>query len=283
MKKRPQLNLPFSEDDCPECPEIKRPRSMFDITMSDPQVMEDFRHLTGKLGMSPFEAIGLCARMQQQREIVRNFEEGRPTEIKYKLDMYDLFERGLFGNRQVIYPIADAKRWVDTAEEFYENGEWILDWEPAFQPPHKLWALRYKVPNHRKWSCYDLHPFAVWGKYLTWIGEGANKDLFNLTPMMPDDKIIIQGEISRSDQFGWMFRLSTMPRPMNISLRDDPIHINGPGGWLHLKGTMDAQSYSDIQELFETYPDATVEFSTYSINVGDCPGRNTLIWEVRNY
>jgi hypothetical protein len=46
---------------------------------------------------------------------------------------------------------------------------------------------------------------------------------------------------------------------------------------------IDPASLDDIDELLERYPDAAIEFCSYSVNVGVIPGRNTLIWEVRDY
>jgi hypothetical protein len=50
-----------------------------------------------------------------------------------------------------------------------------------------------------------------------------------------------------------------------------------------LRHFCDAASLDDIDLLLEMYPDATIELCTYSVNVGCIPGRNTIIWEVRDY
>ena len=50
-----------------------------------------------------------------------------------------------------------------------------------------------------------------------------------------------------------------------------------------LEKFMDPSSRGDLDALLELFPDATVEFSCFSINVGVFPGRNTLFWEVRDY
>ena len=42
-------------------------------------------------------------------------------------------------------------------------------------------------------------------------------------------------------------------------------------------------SYSDLEALMEIFSDSSIEFSTYRIPVGNIKGRNTIIWEVRNY
>ncbi len=70
---------------------------------------------------------------------------------------------------------------------------------------------------------------------------------------------------------------------MNIALAEDSHHAYGVQVLDLLKPRMTESSYSDIEALFDLYPESGIEFSTYSIGVGNIPGRNTVIWEVRNY
>jgi len=46
---------------------------------------------------------------------------------------------------------------------------------------------------------------------------------------------------------------------------------------------MDPSSRDDLEQLFDLYPDATVEFTCYQMDLGTIPRRNTIFWEVRNY
>jgi hypothetical protein len=46
---------------------------------------------------------------------------------------------------------------------------------------------------------------------------------------------------------------------------------------------MDPSSRDDLDAIWDLYPDATVEFTCFSRDVGVLPGRNTLFWEVRDY
>jgi len=36
-------------------------------------------------------------------------------------------------------------------------------------------------------------------------------------------------------------------------------------------------------ELLDLYPDHVIEFSAAEVFVGDRPGRNAVVWEVRKY
>ncbi len=46
---------------------------------------------------------------------------------------------------------------------------------------------------------------------------------------------------------------------------------------------MDASSRDDLEQILELFPDATVEFSCFGVDVGVFPNRNTLFWEIRDY
>ena len=230
--------------------------------------------------MHKYEAYDIIQKEWHYNFVYHRYNLARVTaDVNTKAGMYEGLLKGLFGNRQVIFDVEESQYWLGSCDRTTDH-EFETERKKS---PYPLWALRYKEPGYRQWSCYDLLPENVWWTYKDWCAEGADPTKFNLTPMMPDDKIVVQGEIARSDQFGWIFRVSHMKRPMNISLGTDQHHHTGPGYWLYLKQVMDDASYQELQILFERYPNATVEFSTYSINVGDCPGRNTLIWEVRNY
>jgi hypothetical protein len=42
-------------------------------------------------------------------------------------------------------------------------------------------------------------------------------------------------------------------------------------------------SYEEFLMLGELYPGAVIEFTSYEIVLGNLKGRNTVVWEVRNY
>ena len=52
---------------------------------------------------------------------------------------------------------------------------------------------------------------------------------------------------------------------------------------LKLRSVLFPSSLADLEALFEIYPDSVIEFSAYRFAVGAIPGRNAVIWEVRNY
>lgn len=50
-----------------------------------------------------------------------------------------------------------------------------------------------------------------------------------------------------------------------------------------MRSYMDENSLSDVDDLLDLYPDATIEFACYRKTIGVLPNRNTIIWEVRDY
>lgn len=50
-----------------------------------------------------------------------------------------------------------------------------------------------------------------------------------------------------------------------------------------LQHFMNPHSYNDFEHLLDRFPGHVVEFTTLGCDRGKVPGRNTIIWEVRNY
>jgi hypothetical protein len=101
----------------------------------------------------------------------------------------------------------------------------------------------------------------------------------------PSSHSILQGEVCRTIR-GLESYLAVgrgIP-PMRISMAQG---MHKHRGYLETKilldTFMDPSSRDDLDALLELYPDATVEFTTFDIGVGNLPGRNTLMWETRDY
>tara|TARA_Y100000310_G_scaffold268797_1_gene281602 strand:+ start:8044 stop:8268 length:225 start_codon:yes stop_codon:yes gene_type:complete len=74
-----------------------------------------------------------------------------------------------------------------------------------------------------------------------------------------------------------------MKKPMNQALAKEELHVCGLDARSLLEENLFASSHSDITRLLKEFPKSIIEFSSYNISVGDLKGRNTVIWEVRNY
>ena len=99
---------------------------------------------------------------------------------------------------------------------------------------------------------------------------------------MPDEHLTIQGELMKTET-GLYLLYSTKKVPMNQALAMKEEHAFGLKALIMLRQNLFPSSLSDIEALLETYPDSVIELSAYRIPVGDIHGRNTIIWEVRNY
>jgi hypothetical protein len=99
---------------------------------------------------------------------------------------------------------------------------------------------------------------------------------------MPDDKLLIQGEVCLRPDGLWL----TFSQEKGLTMREAmqaPHTARNSTAHRLLQKHMDASSYDDIMAMLLKYGDAAIEFGTYAVKVGNCPNRNTVIWEVRNY
>ena len=174
---------------------------------------------------------------------------------KTKAEFYGRWFNGEFGN----FP----RSW-NTLSDFLESDY------------HGLLSVRSKTPGGPCW--YNVDSKEVRKAVFTQSNLAFNES-------MPDDKLVIQGQAWR-DETGLRLEYCCTP---NLKFREA---IGNPENMRQatrleaaflLKQHLDPNSYDDLMELLTQYPDAHIEFSAYSINVGVCPNRGTVIWEVRNY
>lgn len=108
----------------------------------------------------------------------------------------------------------------------------------------------------------------------------------------PDERLIFQGEVYRSPQ-GLTVRWSTYKGKMRVALEKMSLHSYGVFAERLLKINMTPASYDDLMELLDNHDNGdiwngagnntVVEFSVYQMPLGWSRGRNTIIWEIRNY
>lgn len=107
---------------------------------------------------------------------------------------------------------------------------------------------------------------------------------FHFNEAAPDDRLVLQGDVSVVIG-GLMLVYDTTPGlTMRQAITDGlPQHAFKTVATALLRKHLFPTSLDDIYELLELYDGAVVEFSAYDVAVGDCRGRNAVIWEVRNY
>lgn len=178
-------------------------------------------------------------------------------EIRSKARFFELWEAGLLGNRPNL--------WRD---------------------PQKAWAAQPKTVGFRElgragggaWTrVYDMQK-DFWLTVKCW--EGRN---YVMDDGCPDHKQTLQGEVCRTFR-GLEGFMGSSTFPMRKAAELGILRHRSPAETtVLLRDYMDASSRDDLEMLLELYPDAAVEFTCFSVNVGVIPGRNTLIWEIRNY
>jgi hypothetical protein len=184
-----------------------------------------------------------------------------PPSIRYKTECYALYEAGFFGNK--------ALTWA-SYKEIFESG-----WKGMV-------CMRSKRNIERRRVKYNIPLDRVPSEIRRWVEEGTPKNNIAFNQSMPDRSLLIQGEVcERGGDFYLTY--TTIKKPMNLGLAEEEKVTSGLKAKIILQQTMSPSSYSDLEALLEIFPEAVIEFSTYSTPVGNINGRNTVIWEVRNY
>lgn len=187
--------------------------------------------------------------------------------ILSKKEFFRLWELGVLGNRtRIWYNPFDAYRWgmLNQQEDRYfpEIGFREIGkagggaWEKVSWADVPATARRWKL-SKRNFICDDTCP-----NHLTILcGEVARTYRGLEGTLAVDSKYGIRDSIRRN---------LLIPRTGSVVL-------------YLLNKYMDPSSKDDLYDLLDLFPDATVEFSCFSVDVGIFPGRNTIFWETRNY
>lgn len=106
----------------------------------------------------------------------------------------------------------------------------------------------------------------------------------------PDDRLILQGEFAPTAELpgaglfvGPYLRYNTAPVAMRRAMAEGFRDVEGSAALAILRHHMTGSSWDDFEILREQYPESAIELGIYDRNLGCFPGRNTIIWEVRNY
>lgn len=189
--------------------------------------------------------------------------------ILTKAEFFRLWTAGVLGNK--------LKTWPGTREglsEFLASGH------------SAVVGIRYAATGGGGGRCdYNVEPREVPARLREWSLAGLDPNRATICESAPDEFATIQGEVARPFDFleGFIGLVKNGKR-MRDSIRDGDLQpCRGVQVVDLLNRFMDASSRDDLDALFELYPDATIEFTCYSCLVGNLPGRNSIIWEVRSY
>lgn len=184
-------------------------------------------------------------------------------EIKSKAEFFRLWEAGCLGNRPLLFHTLQEA--LDSGCEFIGFRELNKAggggaWEKAQNTP-----LGFKIiDTFQRWTALGRH----------FIMDGG----------CPNHLGTLQGEVCRTYR-GWegLIGLSN-GLPMRPAMAAGLlVPRSGVVVKALLDSYMDPSSRDDLDAILDLYPDATVEFTCFSVDVGVIPNRNTIFWEVRNY
>lgn len=186
--------------------------------------------------------------------------------ISSKEEMYSLQRRSVLGNYLPSY----------TWDEFLEmkpKGNF------GFRHRRKVGSSLFRRGMSEK-------QVAEYVRTLIKAGEISMEDvLISLDTSLVDSKRVLQGEVTRGLSFGLtlvysrLFSTFTCREEMR---QPDLTVLHGLRAYATLKTFLDAESYEWMMQLCDDYPDAVVEFTTFSCPVGAF-GWNTIFWEIRDY
>jgi hypothetical protein len=202
-----------------------------------------------------------------------------------KKNFYKRYLEGEFGNRPQTW--SNYKELLDSNYVGYVTARDLI--------PGGLCFYKVSTKTIRKTIQENLEVKEIFGQK----GDHTNYVFDNPLPFdpkkyrynesMPDEYIRLQGNVWR-DYRGLCLEYSC---EKNIEHRPAVRHPYVQQAQLLmaeslLKSSLSPSSYEEIVYIIDNYKasescSAIVEFSTYSINVGILPYRNTVIWEVRNY
>lgn len=180
--------------------------------------------------------------------------------ITNKKDFYELHKKGAFGNRALTWETLQELKTSDYAGQVCIRGLGI---------PRN--AVKYNIPQNQ-----------LTEEINNYIKQGIPLEKLKFNEAMPDENLLLQGEIKLSKNH-MDLTYTTVKKPMNLGFKEEQLHANGLTAINILKTNLCPSSYADLQVLLNKYTDSVIEFSTYSFPVGNIKGRNTVIWEVRNY
>jgi hypothetical protein len=190
--------------------------------------------------------------------------EGELPPVTGKRRSHELWTSGAYGNR--------LRSWG--------VGEWRRS---GFTGLVALRELGWTGEGH---CSYYLRPAEVEVELCMWLSLGVRLENVIVCEQAPDDRLVVCGEYHHDLLPDGTFRhlfYSRVRRSMRFALREGGRVASGLRATAILREAMTDRSWADFGELVLAYPGHVVEVSVYDHCLGDLPGRNALVWEVRRY
>ena len=183
-------------------------------------------------------------------------------EIRSKAQFFDLWKKGVLGNRTLLW---------DTLDEARRH-------KPAL---NRFGFREIGKAGGGSWALAETVIAAINIDY-DWAFQGKR---YIIDGSVPNDHSTLQGEICRTyrgfeSYLAVGYGLPPMRRTMAAGMHKHRGYLESLA---LVERFMDPSSRDDLDALLELYPEATIEFTCFDIDVGVIPGRNTIFWETRNY
>lgn len=193
-------------------------------------------------------------------------------EIRSKAEFFALWEAGLLGNR--------TQLWRDPLEAALWGAQRSLNTNGGLLKP-EIGFRELRKPGTSGAGKWQKVPWSkVRETAAVWRSEGRD---FICDDGAPDDKRTLCGEICRTYR-GLEGSLGVVQCPMREAMAKGLLLPRSPATVMALiYRYMDPSSQDDLWQLLELYPNAAIELSCFTVNVGVFPRRNTIFWEVRDY
>lgn len=182
----------------------------------------------------------------------------------------DLFSRGCYGNNLPTFdsPIG-ATMSIKTGDE--------------------LFVIRYKGPvGIQGPAIYNIHVDGLWEKWDELIANGWDKDLLYINECMRPELVVFQGELSTgnwADREWFLQGCEDSGIHMREAMKRSTFRRSGLMARLYLRERMHPSSWEDLSECINMWPDGIIELVIFNTPYGSLAhtGRNSIVWEVRNF
>jgi hypothetical protein len=152
-----------------------------------------------------------------------------------------------------------------------------------------LVALRTLLGDGGHCCQYDRTPGDVPVVLESWASLGVPLDRVTVDEAAPAGDVVLQGEylddvyVAGGEVVCGHLYYSRTRRQMRDALVSFPEEARGLRADLLLSSVMTPSSLEDWKLLTARYPGHVLVVSVYGRCLGDVPGRNALVWEVRRY
>lgn len=148
-------------------------------------------------------------------------------------------------------------------------------------------VIRYLGEAGKGPCLYDVSPRLVEWHVEQLVKQGWERDRIYLNEALNGSRQEIQGELYNGvyDAEGTLypFYYSRAKHPMRQALQVAGRHTFGHRSLRLLEQAMTPSSWADFEVILERYSDHVIEVSVFRSPLGDLPGRNAIVWEVRRY